>query len=49
MKHQKLICQSLQLPAQLSAIHCRAHTGWKHEVSKGNNFADRTAKAAVKT
>lgn len=48
---EKLIAVSskaLQLPTQISAMHCRAHIGQKDEVSKGSNFPDRTAKA-VKT
>lgn len=40
---------ALQLPPQLSVIHCRDHTGQKDKVSKSKNFAGRTTKAAIET
>ena len=49
---EKLIVDSseaLQLPAQISINHCRAHTGQKEEVAKGQDCLARAAKAAGKT
>lgn len=43
-----VLSKASQLPAD-SIIHCSALTGQKDKVSEGNNFADRTAKAAIKT
>ena len=40
--------KTLQLPVQLSVIHCSTHIGQKDRTSKDNNFADRSPKAAIK-
>lgn len=40
---------ALQLPTQIISSHCRTHTGQSDKISKGNDFAERTTKAAVKT
>lgn len=42
------LSKASQLPAD-SVIHCSALPGQKDKVSEGNNFADRTAKVAIKT
>ena len=41
-----VLSEVLQLPAQISVSHCRAHTEHKDEVSKHSNLADRAAVAA---
>lgn len=41
-----VLSEVLQLPAQISVSHCRAHTEQKDEVSKHNNLADRAAMAS---
>lgn len=51
ISHGNLIAalsEALQLPALISVIHRTAHTGWKEEVSKGNNFANRMQKLLLK-
>lgn len=41
-----VLSEVLQLPAQISVSHCRAHTEQRDEVSKHNNLADRAAMAS---
>ncbi|KAL2104394.1 hypothetical protein ACEWY4_001262 [Coilia grayii] len=48
--HAKLLTellQAVQLPQQLAICKCAAHTTGTDPVSKGNAFADKTAKAAA--
>ena len=42
-----VLSEALQLPAQISAIHCKASIGQKGEASKHSNLANRTAIAAA--
>lgn len=50
--HEELnaaLLEALQLPTQIISIHCGTHTGQNDKISKGNDFAERATKAAVKT
>lgn len=52
ISHEELkadLLEGLQLPTQIISIHCRTCTGQNDKISKGNDFAERTTKAAVKT
>lgn len=43
------LLKALQLPAQISVTHCRAHREQKDAVSNSDNPDTRTAKTYVKT
>ena len=48
--HAKLLIELLQavlLPQELAICKCAAHTGGTDAISRGNEFADQTAKAAA--
>lgn len=40
--------EALQLPTQISAIHCRAWIGQNDKITNDKDFGDRAMKAAVK-
>lgn len=43
------LSKTLQLLVQIPTIHCRAHIDQKDKAFKRQSFADRVAKAAIKT
>lgn len=43
----KELLNAVQLPKKLAVCKCAAHTRGKDDISKGNDFADQTAKAAA--
>lgn len=52
MSHEKFtaaLLETSQQPFQISLIHYRAHTWHRHNISKGNDFANRAANDAIQT